>query len=84
MKEICANADKFDALFLDINKYSALMPCYVIYSKLVRLSGIIVLANHCSKKFVEDLRSGYVDGYQHDIRDCGSGINYEIKQEHGA
>lgn len=93
MKEICSNIDKVDVLFVDVPRYSLLMSCYVIYRKLVRPGGIIVLANSCgadkyAARFIDDLRSGYVDGYKHElqiIRSGESSISYEVvKPELGA
>ena len=94
MKEICSSIQTLDVLFIDIAHYPHLMPCYVIYSKLVRPNGVIAFAHsrrtnqeHKSiEKFINDLRSGYVDGYQHNIHEIqrgGSGISYEVKENHG-
>lgn len=84
---------KLDALVIDQNRYEWLMPCYVMYSKLVRPGGVVAILNALAdapehqlvRRFIEDLQSGYVDGYKHKVHQIqkgGPGIVYEIRGEH--
>ena len=90
IKKVPKLVKSIDALVIDENRYERLMPSYVMYGKLVRPGGLIAVLNASNdggpyqhvKRFIRDLESGYVDGYQHKIREIhegGTGVSYEIR-----
>ncbi len=79
------------AILLDEARYSYIISPYFLFKKLIKAPGIIVFMNSGNKipeyfgvhRFINDLRSGFLDNRKHNIIDHdpdpdGSGVSYEL------